>query len=138
MICDALEARTDHRVTATPSAEAALPVLDGDRPDIAVIDALLPGMSGTELAHYAIEREIPVVMITGGPAADTALRAAEVPYIGKPFPLARLEAAIAAQLAEPAGHLARMRARLSALRSADPGYPVSPRSSDGAAGRSGP
>ncbi|HWI29484.1 MAG TPA: response regulator [Stellaceae bacterium] len=126
MICDALEARADHRVTATANAEAALPLLDCDRPDIAVIDALLPGMSGTELARHAIEREIPVVMITGGPAADTALRAAEVPYLGKPFPLARLEATIAAQLAEPADHIARMRTRLSALRSADPGYPVSP------------
>ncbi|MBX3092435.1 MAG: response regulator [Cryobacterium sp.] len=49
-------------VTATESAEAALNAFDDDSPDVAVIDLILPGMNGWELAER-IQRDWPECVV---------------------------------------------------------------------------
>ena len=82
-----LEELGHYRVTTALSGDEALPLFDRDRPDLAVLDAVLPGMSGIELAVHAVQRDIPVLLMTG--EAATAVRLANIgwPHLLKPFHL---------------------------------------------------
>jgi DNA-binding NtrC family response regulator len=81
-------------VTAAASAEEALDVLPDARPDVALVDVVLPGKSGIELLSE-IKRRSPdteVVLMTGHGSAATAVKAIRLgayDYLEKPLsPLA--------------------------------------------------
>src|SRR5689334_15690979 len=82
-----LEELGHYRVSSATTGEEALPFFDMDRPDLVVLDAVLPGMSGIELAARAVCREIPVLLITGELAMETRLERVGWPHLRKPFRL---------------------------------------------------
>jgi DNA-binding NarL/FixJ family response regulator len=91
MLVDMLEAEAMHVLVAT-SGEAALDVLSFERPDLILMDAVMPGMGGFA-ATRAIKSNpvcagIPVIFMTGLTELDhvvEALEAGAVDYVRKPL-----------------------------------------------------
>jgi PAS domain S-box-containing protein len=86
-----------YTVKEAGSAEEAIAlVAQGLRPDLVVTDHLMPGMTGTDLAHAVHGRSasIPVLIISG--YADAEGIDPSLPRLTKPFVNAELAAAIAA------------------------------------------
>jgi DNA-binding NarL/FixJ family response regulator len=75
-------------VGAVASAEEAMPLVGDDRPDVVVMDLVLPGMSGLE-AVRALRREgrrTPVVIVTlheGATVRSEAMAAGADAFLGK-------------------------------------------------------
>ncbi|MGO8917805.1 MAG: response regulator [Stellaceae bacterium] len=101
-----------YRVTAALTGDAALPVLDRDRPELVVLDALVVGMSAIEFALHATQRDIPVIVVTGD--LDRPARLG-FPYLLKPFRPDRLVAECAAAIDQSHENLRIMRAALERL-----------------------
>jgi PAS domain S-box-containing protein len=88
-----------YTVVEAGSAEEALQrVQAGLRPDVLVTDHLMPGMSGTELAHelHTVIPRLPVLVISG--YTEVADLAPELPRLTKPFRNADLAASLGALL----------------------------------------
>jgi DNA-binding NtrC family response regulator len=90
---------TGHRVQEAPSAEEALDLTSRRDFDVAVVDMMLPGISGLELLQRFktnhIEAE--VIFLTGQGSIETAVEAMKqgaCDYLTKPFPLKELEIVI--------------------------------------------
>jgi two-component system response regulator (stage 0 sporulation protein F) len=97
-------------VREADSGAAALALLGAERPQLVILDYLMPGMDGAETAREIANREpdLPVIFSTGH-AALRALRSAAgdgASVLEKPFTLAELDTLIKETLAE-----ARARAR---------------------------
>ncbi len=90
LIRSLLEDTGEYRVSTVYNGEQALSVFESDRPDLLVLDAVLPGMRGTELAAHAVERDIPIVLMTGEPAMGERLRELGWPHLSKPFSMTQL------------------------------------------------
>jgi len=73
--------------------------------DVALVDAVLPGESGTSLAEFFSANAVPVVMMSGDQRVIENAGACRYPFLAKPFSIARLKATlkdvIAAQPAAP-------------------------------------
>ena len=110
-----LEQLGHYRVSTAVGGDAALPLLDRDRPDLAVLDAVLPGMSGIELAVHALRRDIPVLLMTGEAAMQERLQGAGWPHLRKPFHLKDLVAEVEATIAQRREHMVLIRASLDRL-----------------------
>jgi DNA-binding NtrC family response regulator len=100
-------ARRGYVVLEAADGTEALEVLRQHRPDAAILDMLMPGMTGLELleklksTHPATE----VILLTGQGTIATAVKAMRLgayDFLTKPFPLAELE-----MLIERAGDRAR-------------------------------
>jgi two-component system alkaline phosphatase synthesis response regulator PhoP len=100
-------------VVCAASGEEALKSALSNRPDLILLDLLLPGMDGLEVArrlkHDASTKEIPVIMVTAkGEEADivTGLEVGAEDYITKPFSrkvlIARVRAVLRRKAAAPA------------------------------------
>ncbi|HEY0043423.1 MAG TPA: PAS domain S-box protein [Allosphingosinicella sp.] len=84
-----------YAVTEADSAEHALRLIaEGLKPDLLVTDHLMPGMTGTELAHSlrAAMPALPVLVVSG--YADAEGIAADLPRLAKPFRSAELAAVL--------------------------------------------
>jgi two-component system OmpR family response regulator len=98
-----------YRVTAVENGVEALIALGEQAYDIAVVDVMMPGMSGFELARRVREREDPVriLLVTARDAVDDrvfGLDAGADDYLTKPFAFAELTARLRALgRREPAG-----------------------------------
>jgi CheY-like chemotaxis protein len=85
-----------YRVVETGSAEEALAIYTNGGPngaiDLVVTDHLMPGMTGTDLAHaiHAIKPELPVLIISG--YAELGGIAPDLPRLAKPFRSSELSA----------------------------------------------
>jgi len=84
--------REGYRVTAVPSGEQGIEALMTDRPDILVLDLMLPGIDGYEVCRRLKSnpdtRGIPIVMLTAkGEESDvvTGLELGADDYVTKPF-----------------------------------------------------
>lgn len=84
--------RAGFSVAAVDSAEAAVARLDGPAPALVIIDWMLPGMSGVDLAHRLRRepqtRDLPLIMLTArGEEADKLKSFASGidDYVTKPF-----------------------------------------------------
>lgn len=88
--------RHQFEVIVCTSAEAALPILEAQRPDLVLTDFCLPGMSGFDLINHAraLDEHIKLIMITGHGnvqgAVDT-MKAGASDYLTKPVALAELK-----------------------------------------------
>ena len=80
-------------VTIAATAEQAQAAVNGELPDLIILDWMLPGQSGVALAKRwrgeARTRELPIIMLTArGEEADNVagLDAGADDYLSKPFP----------------------------------------------------
>ena len=103
--------REGYQVVCAISGEAALEAAAGDPVDLIVLDLMLPGIDGLEVARRlkqnASTKEIPIVMLTAkGEEADivTGLEMGADDYITKPFSprilLARVKAVLRRNIKE--------------------------------------
>jgi len=90
------------RVISAPSGEAALELLKENKPDIALVDLMMPAMSGLELMKRIQKiRPIPVIFVTARDKEQEKIRSLELgadDYIVKPFSPEELSARIRAVL----------------------------------------
>ena len=110
-----LEELGHYRVSTAISGDQALPLLDRDRPDLVVLDAVLPGMSGIELAVHAVQRDIPVLLMTGEGTMQARLVKAGWPHLRKPFHLKDLVAEVEATIARKRETMRLIRTSLERL-----------------------
>ena len=91
-------------VVEAESGEAALAVLASERPELIIMDYVMPGMDGAEAARQiaAIDPDLPVVFSTGHGALRQLRDSAgdEASVLEKPFSLAELDALITRTLAQ--------------------------------------
>jgi two-component system response regulator (stage 0 sporulation protein F) len=94
-----------YRTGEAMDGEAALAALRAaERPDLVILDYVMPGMDGAEVAREiaAVDPDLPIVFSTGH-AALRALRAAageDVPVLSKPFTLDELDDLLRERLTE--------------------------------------
>jgi CheY-like chemotaxis protein len=81
-----------YRVTGVRDGLAALSEIEKSRPDLILLDIMMPGIDGFEVCRRIKEnpdtKEIPIVMLTAKKSAADQARGAEVgadAYITKPF-----------------------------------------------------
>jgi DNA-binding response OmpR family regulator len=110
-----LEEFGHYRVSAVLSGDQAVRVFDADRPDLVLLDAILPGMSGMEVAVHAVRRDIPVLVMTGEAAMQARLSRAGWPHLCKPFHLKELIAAVQATMARHEENSRMIRASLDRM-----------------------
>jgi len=98
-------ARENYKVTCTSSGEEGLKALENKKPDLLILDLMLPQIDGLEvckiLKNKAETQNIPIIMLTAkGEEADivTGLELGADDYITKPFSprvlLARIRAVL--------------------------------------------
>ena len=90
-----------YQVIRAPDGEQAIALAGTERPDLILLDAMMPGISGFEvlrrLKSDVLLRTIPVIMVTAkGHERDVlnGLRGGAVDYIVKPFSLKELSARV--------------------------------------------
>ncbi len=91
--------RRGYRVSEAADADEALGLIERQAIDVAIVDMVMPGLSGLELLERikASNPEIEVVLLTGQATVETAVTAMKggaYDYLIKPFPLAELEVLI--------------------------------------------
>ena len=105
--------REGFRVATAPDGEEALMAVDESRPDLVLLDWMLPGVSGIELCRRLRTRnetrEIPIIMLTARGEEDDRVRGLDVgadDYVTKPFSISELVARMRAVLRRTAPALA--------------------------------
>ncbi len=90
-----LLARRGHEVVQTGSGLRAAQLLKAERFDLAVLDLLLPDLSGLDLAQLALrDPDTVVVVLSGSTSVEQALQAMRMgiyDYVIKPFEVEQLE-----------------------------------------------
>ena len=112
----------DYRCLEADNIQDAHALVVDQRPDIVLLDWMLPGGSGLELLRRLkrdeATREMPVIMLTAKTAEDNVIQGLDVgadDYITKPFAPRELIARIKALLRRAAGAEANDRMQVSAL-----------------------
>lgn len=113
-----LETAPEFYVSCCNSGPDAIAILGEHQPDFAVVDVLIPGVAGVDVAKAAIDQKIPVLFITGNPDTASDLIAANVPCIAKPFRLDTLIEHVRAQLQTREDNLKQIADYLVARRAA--------------------
>lgn len=110
-------------VLSASSAEKAWEILGRDQPDVAVLDWMLPGMTGFQLVRHMRAdtrwRDIPVIMLTArSEEVDmiSALEAGADDYVTKPFSPRELVARVKAVIRRRKPHAAEGTVELGGLR----------------------
>jgi response regulator NasT len=91
-----------YQVSEADSGEEAMQVCTEIRPNLAVLDINLPGMSGLELARWLLPRDIPFMFLTAYDDADfvhQAEQAGALGYLVKPLDVPRIIPALKTALA---------------------------------------
>jgi DNA-binding response OmpR family regulator len=90
-----------HQIVHAQDGEQAMTMAVRERPDLILLDAMMPGLNGFEVLRRLKEdvslRSIPVIMVTAkGHERDVlnGLRGGAVDYIVKPFSLKELSARV--------------------------------------------
>lgn len=106
-----------YRVSTAADAYAALKLIEHDPPDLIVLDVMMPGVDGIELAKRLridhATRSLPILMLTAkGTEHDeiSGLGAGADDYMPKPFSVAVLRARIDALLRRSSGRVRPSRA----------------------------
>ncbi len=91
--------RRGFRIQEASSGEEALALAERRQFDVAVLDMVMPGLSGLQLLERlkSLHPECEVIMLTGQGTIETAVQAMKLgaaDFLSKPFPLAELEALI--------------------------------------------
>jgi two-component system, OmpR family, response regulator MprA len=112
---EGLELDPTYRVTSAFSGADALEVMARDRPDAAIIDVLMPRMSGIDLAEQALGASVPVLLISGDFETTAALERIGCHVLHKPFHISRLLLEAKVLLATAADRKAELLAQLRLL-----------------------
>jgi two-component system KDP operon response regulator KdpE len=98
------------RVLTAESAAAALEIAQDYRPDIALLDVVMPDMTGLELMRELRERgDLPVILLTAKGSDSDKVRGLEMgadDYLAKPFSPDELSARVRAVLRRAVGSTA--------------------------------
>ena len=70
--------------------EIALSLLAAARPDLALVDVMLPKVSGLRVAEYAASRNVPVILMSGHPDTIAVSAQYSFPILTKPFRISGL------------------------------------------------
>ena len=96
-----------YTIISVASGEEALDRLEADRPDLVVLDLMMPGMDGFEtLRRIRTESQVPVIMLTARSGDADKLRGLQSgadDYLTKPFNPEELTARVAAVLRRSSG-----------------------------------
>jgi DNA-binding NtrC family response regulator len=84
--------------------------------DLAIIDVGLPEISGVELATFAANENIPVLLISGHPEINNKLERFDYPYLAKPFGLDKLAAEAVRVIAATGENIRRVKASAEKMR----------------------
>jgi adenylate cyclase len=90
-LLEALLAPRGHEVISAADGRAALELAESAKPDIVLLDVVMPGMDGYEVCRALRGREetavLPVIMLTAsdGPEKTRAIEAGADDFIAKPF-----------------------------------------------------
>ncbi|MCZ6633268.1 MAG: hybrid sensor histidine kinase/response regulator [bacterium] len=91
VLCELLEAE-GYTISVAPSGEIALQIVERVKPDLILLDVMMPGIDGFEvcrrLKQDATTQDIPVIFITAENQTDKLVAGFEVggvDYIAKPF-----------------------------------------------------
>lgn len=82
-----------YRISEAESAEEAIEVCAGSRPDLAVLDIRMPGLSGLELGSWLAEQDIAFLFLTAYDDPDfvhEAQQAGALGYLLKPLDVPRI------------------------------------------------
>lgn len=92
-------------ITADNGEEALEIAFSRNKPDLILLDVIMPGMDGYEVCHFLktneLTRDIPIIFITGQNDPEHILKGFEsgaIDYITKPFNIVELQARVKTQL----------------------------------------
>ncbi|HMX15643.1 MAG TPA: phosphate regulon transcriptional regulator PhoB [Rhodocyclaceae bacterium] len=115
--------RAGHAVLRAPDAETALRLVNEALPDLILLDWMLPGMSGIDLARRLRSgdrtREVPIIMLTARSEEQDKVRGLETgadDYVTKPFSPRELQARINAVLRRRAPQMTEDPVEVGGLR----------------------
>src|SRR4051812_1265731 len=104
--------RSGHTVLLAEDGQQAFAIAIEERPDLAIVDIMMPGLNGYDLTEKLREatatEDLPIIVLTaraGGADRAHAFRVGADAFIQKPFELQRLSEEIATVMAV-AGHSA--------------------------------
>ena len=109
-ILEELLTREGHAVTRAYSGTEAVLTLGGEKPDLVLLDLMLPGLSGEQVLPKL--RGIPVIVLSARADVDSKvdlLLSGAADYVTKPFDSRELMARVAAALRGPASGDAALR-----------------------------
>jgi DNA-binding response OmpR family regulator len=89
-ITEALYEWRDANVTCAFDGISGAAMLRERHFDLALIDGILRGLSGIQLAHVAAAENTPVLILSGDPDINLAAEAAGIAYLPKPFSINEL------------------------------------------------
>ncbi len=100
-----------YQVTTSPDGASALEAVAADPPDVILLDVMMPGMDGFEVARRLKQDEatlgIPIVMVTALKAVEDRVRALDAganDFLSKPVDKVELQATVASQVKVKAYH----------------------------------
>jgi DNA-binding response OmpR family regulator len=117
VITECLQDWTGTTVTCAHDGEQAAEALQATRFDFALIDVLLPSMSGFQVAEIAVSHDTPVLLLSGHPLAARRMADFGWPGLEKPFSLATLQTESRRVIAEAQDNVARVRASAALMKS---------------------
>lgn len=92
-----------YAVECVGDVPGALAFLDKARPDVILLDCLLPGGRMTEVPSKARALACPIVLMSGLPEALEAMADCDYPRLQKPFKMAELMAVLETACAQHRG-----------------------------------
>ncbi|WP_177419740.1 ANTAR domain-containing response regulator [endosymbiont of Lamellibrachia barhami] len=107
-----------YAVMEADSGEAAIGLAQNDRPDLAILDVRMPGMSGVEVAKEMRKIGVPVIFLSaydGREIVESAVLEGALGYVVKPIDVSRMIPTIEAALgrAQELGELKLVGERLN-------------------------
>lgn len=84
-----------------PDGETAADYMEKEKPDLVLLDVMLPGINGYELMEYARTLELPVIFLTALGTTENKVKGLKMgadDYLAKPFEIVELLARVEAVL----------------------------------------
>ena len=116
VVADCFEDWPGTEVECAHDGHEGLKMLQAAKFDLALVDIMLPGLSGFDLAQAAINDDVPVLSLSGHPETTAKLVAADFPHLEKPFRMADLLHESQKAIANSQENVARVRASLAKLK----------------------
>ena len=108
VLSEALNFEFGADVTCAASGQTASLALRRTRWDLAVIEAMLPDMTGFDLAEIAANHNVPGLLVAAHPQAQDRCRTLGYPHLDKPFSLSALQVAATTVLRDAQTNVERL------------------------------